>query len=140
MEASIFKTPDYSFENKATGADRYEQKEVFGKGLGNVANATFQRGEKLQGFTPLLSFQDDMMQFVHPRDRHLLQQIAVERLPVASQDMFMALLGQFGGDPYHDRIHTNSFATKLGGAVDYFWSVLPETSVGIRNWRYDNRE
>jgi hypothetical protein len=132
MQASIFKIPDYKFENKAKGAERYEQTEVFGKGLGNVANATFQRGEKLQTFTPLLAFQDDLMQFVSPRDQHLLQRIAVERLPMRSQEKFMALLGHFGGDPYSDRIRTNSFAARIGDAKDYFWAVLPETSV--RSW------
>jgi hypothetical protein len=116
MQASIFKTPDFNFENNAKGADRYEQKEVYGKGLGNVANATFQRGEKLQSFTPLVSFQDNFMQFVDQRQQHLLQRIAVDRLPVSSQDKFMALLGHFGGDPYSDRIQTNSFATFMGDA------------------------
>jgi hypothetical protein len=132
VQASVFKTSNHIFENKAKGADRYEQKEVFGKGLGNVANATFQRGEKLQSFTPLVAFQDDFMQFVGEKDKHLLQRIAVKRLPWQSQEKFMALLGQFGGDPYHDRIQTNSFAANLGDARDYFWAVLPETSVCIK--------
>jgi hypothetical protein len=127
--ASIFKDLEAPLQNNAEGAARYVQKPVVGKGLGNVANATFQRGEKMQTFTPILAFQDDLMQFVAVRDQQLLQRIAVERLPAKSQAIFMDLLGHFGGDPYYDRINTNSFAAKFGEAKDYFWAVLPETSV-----------
>lgn len=130
-QASIFKNSTQELENHAEGARRYEQIPVPGKGLGNVANATFERGEKLQTFTPILAFQNEVMQHANEREKHLLQKMAVWRLPRDSRNMFMELLGHWGGDPYHDRINTNSFAAKLGEAEGDFWAVLPETSVNI---------
>ncbi|KAF2423323.1 SET domain-containing protein [Tothia fuscella] len=127
-QAPIFRDLSRNLRNDAQGAARYVQQPVAGKGLGNVANATFQRAERLQTFTPTLAFQDDLMQFVAKRDVHLLQKIAVERLPAESQRNFMALMGHFGGNEHYDRISTNSFAARLGEAKDHFWAVLPETS------------
>ncbi|KAE9962215.1 hypothetical protein BLS_000662 [Venturia inaequalis] len=118
------------FENQEAGARRYKYEQVTGKGLGVIANATFARGAKLQSYTPILAFQDDMMQFMSRQDRDLMQSIAVSRLPKASQDIFYSLMGHAGENPILDRIKTNAFTVNMGSfqTADFFWGVLPETS------------
>jgi hypothetical protein len=131
VSTSILKEPSTAeFENQEVGAQKYKYEQVPGKGLGVIANATFARGAKLQSYTPILAFQDDMMQFMSSKDRELVLSIAVSRLPQASQDIFYSLMGHAGEDPILDRINTNAFTANMGSYIhgDYFWALLPETS------------
>ncbi|TID19761.1 SET domain-containing protein 5 [Venturia nashicola] len=131
VSTSILKEPfTAEFENQEIGAKKYKYEQIPGKGLGVIANATFARGAKLQSYTPILAFQDDMMQFMSREDQDLMQSIAVSRLPMASQNIFYSLMGHAGENPILDRINTNAFTVNMGSfqTADFFWGVLPETS------------
>lgn len=131
ISTSILKDPfTAEAKNQETGAPKYKYEQVPGKGMGVIANATFARGAELQSFTPILAFQDDVMQFMNREDQDLIQSIAVSRLPKTSQEIFYSLLGHAGENPILDRINTNAFTINMGSfqTSNFFWGILPETS------------
>jgi hypothetical protein len=108
--------------------DRMELLPVPGKGLGMRARHLFRRGDKAQAYTPIMVVQDYLMQHSKSTDQHLALRIATERLPPKTQELFMGLMGHWGGDPYYDRVNTNAFTSFAGQSFQYYWSVYPETS------------
>jgi hypothetical protein len=130
LRAPVFREANDSpsFRNAAGNSNKQQQEEIPGKGLGVIANATLNRGDLLQAYTPVLMLQDDFMQFVKDSDLDLLVSMAVERLPQKTQNIFNALHNQFPGNPYVSRIQTNGFTAYAGNAKDHYWAVLPETS------------
>lgn len=133
-EIGIFKTgctiPDI-FGNQPgeqkLAETRFERRTIPGKGFGLVAKRTIQRGEVIYAKTPLTMVSETAMKKLGRRaHRNLLMQISVERLPPASRELFMEMEGHFGGNPYYDRINTNSFTNRVGSAM--YWNVYPESA------------
>jgi hypothetical protein len=108
---------------------RFKHVHVPGKGVGIVAETTIYKGDYVLMTTPISAVQDHLMQHGTEEQLFSLLEVGVERLPKKSRDQFMALLGHWGGNPYHDRIHTNAFSMWIGKATDSFWAMFPETSV-----------
>jgi hypothetical protein len=130
VQAAGFKEPNESdfFRNPEGNADKQHPQLIPGKGRGVIANATLNRGDRLQAYTPILLFQDDMMQFMKPGDQQLLIKLAVDRLPRETQAIFNALHNHFPGNPYLSRIQTNAFKAYAGSAKDHFWAMIPEAA------------
>ena len=108
--------------------ERMEVLPVPGKGLGVRAKHLFRRGDVAQSYTPVLVVQDFLMQHSAVNDKHNVLRLAVERLPPKSRDLFNGLMGQWGGDPYYDKVNTNAFTSYAGKSFQYYWAVYPETS------------
>jgi hypothetical protein len=130
LEAAVFRESNENHlrQDPEGNADKQEWHLMPGKGRGIIANTTLNRGDYLQGYTPILLFQDDMMQFVKTDDQDLLIKLAIERLPRKSQAIFNALHNTFPGNPYVSRIQTNAFQAYVGAAKDHFWAVIPEAA------------
>ncbi|KIW09219.1 uncharacterized protein PV09_00146 [Verruconis gallopava] len=130
LEAAAFKEPSDSeiFKHPEGNAYKQQPQVIPGKGRGVLANATLNRGDYLQGYTPILLFQDDFMQFVKLDDRDLLIRLAIQRLSPKTQELFNSLHNHFPGDPSVSRIKTNAFQAYAGAAKDHFWAIIPEAA------------
>jgi len=113
--------------------DRMSVMPIPNKGLGVRSNRLLERGDAAQSYTPVLSIQDGVMQ-MQPQnswEQNMPLKVAVERLPKASQKLFMDLHGEFGGNPIYDKVNTNAFNAMIGESQQFYWSVYPETSVSF---------
>jgi hypothetical protein len=120
--------------NIAQGVKKYIRAAVPGsKEFVVTANATFERGEMIHTFTPILVLQHVAREKLHELDLTLLLRIGVDRLPPRSQDLFLSQTYARNGedDPYIDRITKNSFTTHIGKTEHYFLSALPENAVSF---------
>lgn len=114
--------PLYSNTNLAPGDTvRYELQMLPRRGIGVVATASLGRGDLLMAPTPVLLLQANVEKFLEKRDMQELAQVAMERLPKKTRELFMSLHAQFEKeDPIYERIETN------GIRVFDFVGVLPE--------------
>jgi SET domain len=108
---------------------RMKQEDFPGKGRGMKALQTMYRGDTVQSYTPVLAVADDVMQItLGAFEQNMPLRVAVARLPPHSSQVFHDLWGQFGGDPYYDKINTNAFNAGIGTSDVAFWSVYPESA------------
>jgi len=107
---------------------RFVVQHVANKGQGLKATSTLHRGDEVYATRPVVLLPQTPMTNIKNSDKWVLMQIAVERLPRKTRDLFMSMKGHFGGDPYEDRINTNTFAARLGHASDIYWCAYPEAA------------
>lgn len=98
------------------------------KGVGISAKQSIHRGDVIYAKPPLTMMEQNAMQTLKKADRNLLMQIAVERLPKASRELFFSQKGHHGGNPYADRVNTNSFGGRIGEAESIYWNTYPEAA------------
>jgi hypothetical protein len=133
LDAAVFKTHgEKNIEVSADGAKKYIRKAVPGeKRFEMIANATFNWGDQVHSFSPLLAIQDPIMTYMTLEDQTLMLRVAIDRLPKKSQDLFMSQFSRDGLDPYIDRMDKNGFNAQFGKSRHYFSAALPESAVGI---------
>jgi len=107
---------------------RFVVQHVANKGQGLKATSTLHRGDEVYATRPVVLLPQTPMSNIRDPDKWVLMQIAVERLPTKTRNLFMSMKGHFGGDPYEDRINTNTFAARLGQASDIYWCAYPEAA------------
>ncbi|KAF2099758.1 SET domain-containing protein [Rhizodiscina lignyota] len=107
---------------------RFRREHFPAKGVGIIATQSIHRGDVIYAKTPLTVQQQKAMLKLKQTDAHLLMQISVERLPKDSRDLFFTMKGQFGANPYWDRVNTNSFAARIGQGTEIYWTVYPEAA------------
>lgn len=106
-----------------------------GKNRGWVATQTIPAGSLINSDYPVMMLDNQVRsEFTEHKDYNVLLSHAVESLPKKGRELFMEQHGQFGGNPYQDRINTNAF--DVGGWVldgdawkDSYTGVIPETAV-----------
>jgi hypothetical protein len=132
-ETPIFKNGEHiKSENIAHGAKKYLRSAVSGeKRFVVTANATFERGEIIHTFTPILAFHHAANDLLHELDFTLLLRVGVNRLPLESQRLFLSQYKGKDGDEYIDRVDKNSFTSYLGKSQHYFLQTLPENAVRL---------
>lgn len=121
----IFRDQDLAKTANSIFTPPYGIRELPGRGFGLIANYTVKRGEKIFAHTPVLIVQAISESALDEDDLFQLHHVAIERLPVRTRNLFMALHGHFGGDPIFDRFSTNAFN------VYDFAAVFPETAVRV---------
>jgi hypothetical protein len=132
-DTAIFKHREHmESHNSAPGAKKYTRSAVLGeKQFVVTANATFKRGENIHTFTPILALQHDANDLLHDMDLTLLLRVGVDRLPTASQKLFLDQYKGDDGDPFIERIDKNSFTSYIGKTEHYFLQALPENAVRL---------
>jgi hypothetical protein len=136
LESECLRNVDFEWEDHVNpdlfSDPRMRQEMIPGKGRGMKAVRQLYRGDTVQSYTPLLAVADDLMQItLGALEQVLPLHVAVDRLPYASAQVFRDLYGQFGGDPYYDKINTNAFNAAIGTSEVAFWSVYPESAVSL---------
>lgn len=116
--------------NTAPGAKKYTRSAVPGeKQFIITADAKFKRGENIHTFTPILALQHDANDLLLDTDLALLLRVGIDRLPIASQILFLDQYHGGFGDDFIERIDKNSFTSYIGKTPHYFLQALPENAV-----------
>ncbi|KAK3955710.1 hypothetical protein QBC32DRAFT_377088 [Pseudoneurospora amorphoporcata] len=104
----------------------FEVREIPGKGIGLIANRTIQRGEIVMQYTPTLVVQLGPHIDLPASDREAFYQDAVNQLPTARREVFVA---QYGKDIY-TKIDRNAFRMFINGQNPYsgHLDAFPEVS------------
>jgi hypothetical protein len=132
LQAEIFlKATHNTAAVYAPGAAKYSRLSAPGeKRFEVIANGTFERGELLHSYTPIIIIEDPWVQHLNRLDYTFLLRIAVDRLPPASQELFLSQYAATHRDPYIDRMDMNAFAAYIGRSDMGFSAAFPETAVG----------
>lgn len=106
----------------------YEVTSLPNRGYGLIAKKALHRGDRLFANTPVLIL-DAEAQSLGDAAWVELENIAVNKLPPETRNLFWGLHGQrrSDSDPVRDRIDTNSFEIEIGNTT--YYAVFPETSV-----------
>ena len=107
----------------AHGYPSFYETELPGKGKGLIANQTIHRGDLIFRYPPVLAMHIDSM-----RSARALNQV-VKKLPPKTQELFMGLHAEFGGDKVHSIINTNGFQGWFGQEAELHLIILPEIAV-----------
>jgi hypothetical protein len=138
--AAFRKGGEKDVEVAAEGAKKYIRKPVAGeKRFEMIANATFNWGDHVHSFTPVLAIQDPIMTYMTKEDQTLMLRVAIDRLPKTSQELYMSQFARDGLDPYIDRMDKNGFNAQFGKSRHYFSAALPESAVGVSGLNGLNR-
>lgn len=118
---------------------KYIRKSVPGnKRFEMLAKVLMKRGESLHSYQPVLAVQDPLLSRMTKEDQTLLLRIAIERLPKASQELFLSQFAEDDKDPYIDRMDKNAFNSQFGRSREFFSAALPETAVSD-DWSCEER-
>lgn len=101
----------------------FYEAELPGKGRGLIANQTIHRGDLIFRYPPVLAMHIDAV-----RSASVLNQV-VNKLPQKTQELFMGLHAEFGGDQVDSIINTNGFQGWFGREDELHLIILPETAV-----------
>ncbi|ORY66298.1 uncharacterized protein BCR38DRAFT_473569 [Pseudomassariella vexata] len=101
---------------------------VPGKGLGLIATRKIRRGERIMAVQPAILVHLKFIEESELEDQYRLLELAVNKLPTARKDSFMAQAGDLGGHRISDVIFTNSFQMSLGEEDGFHLGNFPEVS------------
>jgi len=75
-----------------------------------------------------VALHDPIMTYMAVQDKALLLRVAVERLPIESQKLFMSQFTDSSKDPYIDRVDKNAFNSQIGKSSNQYMAILPENA------------
>ena len=121
---------------RAASVPSYYVDEVPGKGLGVIANRTLRRGDVVMTEYPAVLVHRSLEQSTIPqREQFALLDAAVDQLPLARREAFLAQMGHFGGHRITDILTTNAFQLDLGGPDGKHYGSFP----GVSRFNHDCR-
>ncbi|KAK4442847.1 hypothetical protein QBC34DRAFT_418077 [Podospora aff. communis PSN243] len=126
-----------SAHQKPSSPPPYYIDQVPGKGLGVVANTTLRRGDPVMLEYPALLVHRELERSttVPQHEQFDLLDLALDHLPPARRDQFLAQMGHFGGHRITDILTTNAFQLNLGGDDGHHYSSFP----GVSRFNHDCR-
>lgn len=104
----------------------WEVKVIPGRGRGIFATRTLQRGDQILADTPVGVYHMDALASDYELGYTHLHH-AFDRLPKATQQLFLDTMVASGGDPIMERININAFAGEFEGSPHFL--MYPETAV-----------
>ncbi|KAK0641805.1 hypothetical protein B0T16DRAFT_420551 [Cercophora newfieldiana] len=114
---------------KAASAPSYYVDQVPGKGLGVVGNKTLHRGDPVMAEFPAFLVHRELERSTIPQtEQFSLLDDALNELPPARRDAFLAQMGHFGGHRITDILTTNAFQLDLGGDDGHHYGSFPAVS------------
>ncbi|KAI1430315.1 hypothetical protein F5Y12DRAFT_789775 [Xylaria sp. FL1777] len=112
-----------------SGDEKARVVEILGKGRGLVATRMIRRGERIMAMSPALLVHRDAFSELPLEDIYYLLDMAVDNLPKARKESYLAQVGTMGGHKITDILFTNSFQVTLGDYDSFHYGNFPEVSI-----------
>lgn len=103
--------------------------EIPGRGRGLVATRPIRRGERIMAAKPALLVHREAFRELPIEDMYYLMDMAVDNLPTARKESYMAQASSMGSHKITDIFFTNTFQLTVGGHDGFHYGNFPEVSV-----------
>ncbi len=112
-----------------TGYEKARIVEIPAKGKGLIATRKIRRGERIMAASPSLLVHRNAFRELQLEDIYYLMDMAVNNLPKARKESYLAQSGTMGGHKITDILFTNSFQVALGDYDGFHYGNFPEVSI-----------
>ncbi|KAI3342053.1 hypothetical protein F4824DRAFT_272332 [Ustulina deusta] len=112
-----------------TGYEKARIVEIPAKGKGLIATRKIRRGERIMAANPSLLVHRNAFRELQLEDIYYLMDMAVNNLPKARKESYLAQSGTMGGHKITDILFTNSFQVALGDYDGFHYGNFPEVSI-----------
>ncbi|KAI8630429.1 SET domain-containing protein [Xylariaceae sp. FL1651] len=103
--------------------------EIPGKGKGLVAIRSIRHGERIMAAKPALLVHRDAFSELELEEIYDLMEVAVDSLPRARKEEYLAQAATMGGQRVADILFTNSFQISVGDHDGFHYGNFPEVSL-----------